>query len=139
MSSAGVATAPRSGPAFEGTAAQQELAGKVFELMRRQGMLFAADAPIVVGLDRIVQGLSRAYPGVVPDQLRAEIEEALAANPAVFSRQESVGTVAYETTKSGKRRVVEDESRHMFRHRLNADARSVTEQESRTMIEGLVA
>src|SRR4051794_10989380 len=119
----------KSGPAFEGTGAQQELAEKVFELMRRQGMLFAADTPIVVGLDKIVQGLTRSYRDVPPDQLRAQIEAPLAATPAVFSRRATGGAVAYETTKSGKRRVEDDESRHMFRHRLNADARPVTEQE----------
>src|SRR5947209_6884478 len=139
MNSASVAPAARSGPTFEGSAAQQELAAKVFELMRRQGMLFAADAPIVVSLDKIVGGLSRNYRDVPPDQLRAQIEAALESNPAVFSRRETGGTVAYETTRSGQRRIEADDSRHMFRQRLNAEARTVTEQESRNLIDTVVA
>ena len=89
MSTASVTTS--SGPTFEGTAAQQELAGRVFELLRRQGMLFAADTPIVVALDKIVQGVSRNYRDMAPDQLRAQVEAALGANPAVFSRRENAG------------------------------------------------
>ncbi len=138
MNSASV-TATKSGPSFEGKADQQELAAKVFELMRRQGMLYAADAPIVTPLDRIVQGLQRAYPDVSADKLRSRVEAALKANGQVFARVESGGAVAYETTKSGKHRVNADEGRHMFRQRLNADARAVSEEESRELTDGWIA
>jgi hypothetical protein len=137
MNSATVAA--KGGPAFEGTPAQQELAAKAFDLMRRQGMLFAADAPIVVTLDRLVQGLSRSYPKVAADKLKDQVTAALEANPGVFTRQEVKGAVAYETTKSGQRPIDMTDTRHMFRHRLNDDAREVTEQESRTLTEGWIA
>ncbi len=137
MNSATVAA--KGGPAFEGTAEQQELAAKAFDLMRRQGMLFAADAPIVVSLDRLVQGLSRSYPKVAGDTLKQQVTAALDANPAVFTRQETKGAVAYETTKSGQRKIDTTDARHMFRHRLNDDAREVTEQESRSLTEGWIA
>jgi hypothetical protein len=137
MSSGTVAA--KSGPTFEGTSAQQELAAKAFDLMRRQGMLYAADAPIVAPLDRLVQGLSRSYPKLSPDKLRAQVQEALAANGSVFTRREAGGVVSYETTKSGQSVRAIDQSRHMFRQRLNADAREVTEEESRELTEGWIA
>src|SRR4051812_24889347 len=94
-------TAP-TGPAFQGSPEQADLAAHVFELMRRQGMLFAADAPITVALDRLVQGLGRAYPGVAAAKLSAQVEEALAANPDIFVRQEQGGAISFVTSKAGR-------------------------------------
>ncbi|HUS15251.1 MAG TPA: hypothetical protein VM536_09570, partial [Chloroflexia bacterium] len=132
-------TAAKSGPAFAGTTEQQELAAKAFDLMRRQGMLFAADAPIVVALDRLVQGLSRSFPKIPAAKLADQVTAALDANTAVFARQETGGIVSYQTSKSGQARFVDDQSRHMFRQRLNGAASAVTEEESRSLTEGWIA
>jgi len=138
MSSGTVAAT--SGPSFTGTAGQSALAAQAFDLMRRQGMLYAADAPITVPLDRLVQGLTRHYPKLSAEKLRAQVVTALDANPAVFTRQETGETVAYVTTKSGGGAAnVLDQTRYMFRQRLNGEARDVTEQESHELTEGWIA
>ena len=138
MSSGTVAAT--SGPSFTGTEAQTALAAQAFDLMRRQGMLYAADAPITVPLDRLVQGLTRHYPKLSADKLRAQVVAALDANPAVFTRQDTGEIVAYSTTKNGGGvGNVLDQTRYMFRHRLNGAARDVTEQESHELTEGWIA
>ncbi len=137
--SSGTAAAT-SGPSFTGSAAQSALAAQAFDLMRRQGILYAADAPITVSLDRLVQGLARHYPQMSADKLRAQVVAALDANAAVFTRLESGGTVAYSTTKSGGGAAnVLDQTRYMFRRRLNNEARDVTAQESHELTDGWIA
>src|SRR6476661_10662872 len=100
MEKAAVATP--AGLTFAGKPEEQELASRIHELMRRQGMMFAADSPITTPLDRMVAGVSRYYPGMAPATLEKRITAALAANPDMFARQETDGRVTYVTTKSGR-------------------------------------
>ena len=131
------AVANPSGITFAGSPEEQTLAARVHELMRRQPqvMMYADDRAITMTLDRIVAGLGRSTPGVKP----AKVQAALAANPDVFARQESDGTVAYATTKSGRHPYGGDDGRHMLSQRLNPDATPVSTQESRNLTEGWVA
>jgi hypothetical protein len=131
------AVANPSGIAFAGSSDEQELAARVHEVMRRQPqvMMYADDRAITMTLDRIMAGLSRTTPNVKPAKVRA----ALDANPDVFARQESDGTVTYATTKSGRHPYSGDDGRHMLSQRLNPDATPVSTQESRNLTEGWVA
>jgi hypothetical protein len=131
------AVANPSGIAFAGTAEEQALAAQIHEAMRRQPqvMMYAADRAITMTLDRIVAAARRANPKVSA----AAVQAALTANPDMFARQETDGTVSYVTTKSGHHPYHGDDGRHMLSQRLNPDATPVSSQESRNMTEGWMA
>ena len=128
-----------TGITFAGTPEEQELAACAHDFMRRQGLMFGTDSPITTAIERLVSGVSRAYPGLDAALLTIRLEAALAANSTVFARQEAGGKVVYVTTKSGRHPFVDDQARHMLRQRLNSDATPISSQESRSLTDNWVA
>ncbi|MFO7168513.1 MAG: hypothetical protein DIU80_010875 [Chloroflexota bacterium] len=107
-----------NGPAFSGSAEQRALAEEVFRLMSMQGRFFAADAPIRQTLTNLAEFFAaqrKADPAVVAQ----EIDAALRANEAVFTREERDGDVVYITSRLGSYRPREEDTKHMFRQRLH--------------------
>ncbi len=108
--------------AFEGTKQEQEIAARTFELMKRKGMLFGANAPIKMSLDAILKGLTKEggpMTGQEPAALARKVELALGKNEAVFSRDDNGDFV---TTKAGHAyHPQESKNTHTFRQRLNSE------------------
>ncbi|MFL5803971.1 MAG: hypothetical protein ACJ8CR_19780 [Roseiflexaceae bacterium] len=104
-------------PSFTGNAKQRALAEQVFRIMRTQGALFAADAPIHQTLGNLADFFA-AQQKVDPAQVRQEIDTALRANQAVFARDERDGDVTYVISRLGAYRPRQEDTAHMFKHRL---------------------
>lgn len=74
--------------AFQGTEAQKELAARAFEVMRRKGMLFGANAPIRMTLQSIADALTKPggpMAGTRADSLISDLRASLLQNEEVFA------------------------------------------------------
>lgn len=116
---------------FEGTPEQQNLANEIWNLMRRQGMTYAASRPIRQTLTNLAQYLSESkYQGIEdPTELATLIDQALSANPKTFLREEENDQVSFKTTKRGvaPEPEVARPNPHSYRNRLFEGARPVSE------------
>ncbi|HEY0071049.1 MAG TPA: hypothetical protein VGE04_13865 [Chloroflexia bacterium] len=130
--------------AFEGTKEQQEIAARAFEVMKRKGMLFGANAPIKMSADAIVKALTKeggAMAGHSAAELTPRVVSALEKNPAVFGRE---ATGDFVTTKSGHApghapgTQGGDQNAHTFKQRLNTEATKLDAGASREYAETLV-
>jgi hypothetical protein len=104
-------------PTFTGNAGQQALAEQVFRIMRTQGALFAADAPIRQTLGNLTDFFA-AQRKVDPSAVRQEIDAALSENQSVFAREEHDGDVIYVISRLGAYRPRQEDTSHMFKRRL---------------------
>src|SRR5437867_6297546 len=104
-------------PIFSGNADQRALAEQIFRIMRTQGALFAADAPIRQTLGNLVDFFA-AQRKADPAQVRREIDAALRENKNVFTREEHDGDVIYVISRLGAYRPRQDDRAHMFKRRL---------------------
>jgi hypothetical protein len=104
-------------PSFTGNANQRALAEQVFRIMRTQGALFAADAPIHQTLGNLADFFA-AQREADPAQVRQEIDTALRANQAVFAREERDDDVVYVISRLGVYRARQEDTAHMFKRRL---------------------
>jgi hypothetical protein len=104
-------------PSFTGNANQRALAERVFRIMRTQGALFAADAPIRQTLGNLADFFA-AQQKTDPTQVRQEIDTALRANQAIFAREELDGDVSYIISRLGAYRPRQEDTSHMFKRRL---------------------
>lgn len=112
--------------AFKGTEAQQELAARAFEVMKRKGMLFGANAPIRMGLQSIAAALTKPggpMAGTGSDTLIPDLRAALLKNGEVFAPEAGDEFV---TTKSGRAyHTGGGDNTHTFKARLNIEATSL--------------
>ncbi|MBF6612320.1 MAG: hypothetical protein IVW55_04250 [Chloroflexi bacterium] len=125
--------------AFEGTKQEQEIAARTFELMKRKGMLFGANAPIKMSLDAILKALTREggpMAGQDASALARKVESALGKNQAVFSRDDNGDFV---TTKAGHAyHPQESKNTHTFRQRLNTEATALDTDAAKEYASSLV-
>jgi len=126
--------------AFEGTKEQKELAARAFEVMKRKGVLFAANTPIRMTVDAIVKALVKeGGPNVGDDpvQLAKRIETALSKNEAVFARGDNGEFV---TTKTGRAyRPDKSENIHTFKQRINTEATALGAEEAKEYAASLMS
>jgi hypothetical protein len=112
--------------AFKGTEAQQELATRAFEVMKRKGMLFGANAPIRMSLQSIATALTKPggpMAGTSSDRLIPELRASLLQNGEVFGHE---ANDEFVTTKSGRAyHTGGGVNTHTFKARLNIEATSL--------------
>jgi len=104
-------------PTFTGNSDQRTLAEQIFKIMRTQGSLYAADAPIRQTLGNLVDFFA-AQRKTDPADIRREIDAALSANDTVFAREERDGDVSYVISRLGAYRPRVEDATHMFKRRL---------------------
>ena len=126
--------------AFEGTKEEKEIAARAFDVMKRKGMLFGANAPIKMSADAIVKALTKeggAMSGRKATDLTPRLISVLEKNPQVFGREESGDFV---TTKSGRAPHTQNggQNTHTFKQRLNTEATTLDAGASREYVEGLM-
>jgi hypothetical protein len=102
---------------FAGSAAQQALARRVFEVMVGQGSLHARDALIRQSLDNLAAFLAD-QDNAEPETLKAALDSAIRANPAIFSREDRDGLVLVATSRKGLSTATPPDQRHTFAQRL---------------------
>ena len=105
-------------PAWSGTAAQKELAERVYKAMMLQGSFYPADAPIRQTLANLVAFFAQ-QDSVDEAALSTEIDAAVQANPAVFRRTSEDDTIAYATTRLGYYTEPPVDTLHTFAKRLH--------------------
>jgi hypothetical protein len=125
--------------AFVGTKDEQKIAGYAFEVMKRKGMLFAANAPIRMSVDSIAKALTKPggpMAGTKVESLIPKIEASLSKNETVFARADSGEFV---TTKAGRAyHGGGGDNAHTFKERLNAEAVSLDSEAAKEYAESLV-
>ena len=126
--------------AFEGTKEEKEMAARAFDVMKRKGMLFGANAPIKMSAEAIVKALTKeggAMSGADAARLTPTLVSALEKNPDVFGREENGDFV---TTKSGRAPHAQNggQSTHSFKQRLNTEATTLDAGASREYAESLM-
>jgi hypothetical protein len=104
-------------PTFSGSAEQRTLAEQVFQIMTTQGAFYAADAPIRQTLGNLADFFA-SQRKADRDKVLQEIDTALRANDAVFTREENDGDVMYVISRMGAYRPRQDDKAHMFKQRL---------------------
>ncbi len=109
--------------AFSGTKEQQELAARVFDVIRRKYPLYAVNAPMKMALPAIVESLVKPggpLAGGKAADLASQVEAALRANSDVFAESEAGEFI---TTKGGRSPHSSGaRNTHTFKQRFNADA-----------------
>ncbi|MGN6362608.1 MAG: hypothetical protein ACTHNK_19705 [Thermomicrobiales bacterium] len=96
--------ATQPAPTFTGSDDERQLAEQIYDLARFQGRFFAATAPIRLKRDELVGflGSQKGYKRLSTTTLAERVDTALAANPAVFAREETDdGAVTFLTTRAG--------------------------------------
>ncbi|MBV9788467.1 MAG: hypothetical protein JOZ51_09865 [Chloroflexi bacterium] len=102
---------------FAGSAEEQALAQRIFEVMAGQGSLNARDALIRQSIDNLAAFFAEQDKSS-PEQLRPRIEAAIAANPEVFGREERNETAFVLTSRRGASTARPADQRHTFAQRL---------------------
>ena len=109
--------------AFSGTKEQQELAARVFDVIRRKYPLYAVNAPMKMALPAIVEALVKPggpLAGSKAADLAPQVEAALRANSEVFVEGEAGEFI---TTKAGHSpHSTGARNTHTFKQRFNTDA-----------------
>lgn len=121
-----MATKTKAGEKIEASAPQQGLADRAHQLLLRRASVVAYGSKISAPLAMLASGL-----GVDA----AQVEQALAANPQLFTREERGGQVYFGIEKPGLRsaRVTDWKPEHDLANRLNPDAIAISPEESRLM------
>lgn len=102
---------------FAGSAAEQALARRVWEIMVGQGSLFSRDALIKQTVDNLAAYIA-AQDGGDAAKLRDAVDAAVQVNPDVFSREERDSAVLVTTSRRGVSSARQPDRRHMFATRL---------------------
>jgi hypothetical protein len=109
--------------AFSGTKEQQELAARVFDVIRRKYPLYAVNAPMKMALPAIVEALVKPggpLAGSKAVDLAPQVEAALLANSDVFAEGDAGEFI---TTKAGRSPHSSGaRNTHTFKQRFNAEA-----------------
>ncbi len=126
--------------AFVGTLEEQELAARAFEVMKRKGMLFGANAPIKMTAEAVAKALTKAggpMAGDDPARLAPAVALALEHNPEVFAKSGK----DFVTTKAGRAyhtgEAPAESGSHTFKERLNTGATTLNADASREYAETL--
>ena len=105
-------------PTFKGSAEEQQLAQRVFELMTSlYGKLYARDALIRQSLDNLAAFFAERE-GVSADEFRPRLDAAIKQNAGIFSREERDGDVIVSTSRIATPRARAVDVMHTFRQRL---------------------
>jgi len=107
---------------FAGSANEQALARRIWEIMVGQGSLFGRDAQIKQTVDNLAAYIA-AQDGGDAATLRAMVDAAVQANPGVFSREERDSGVVVTTSRRGVSGGRQPDRRHMFATRLYEPSR----------------
>ena len=107
---------------FAGTADEQALARRVWELMTAQAALYARDSQIRQSLENLAAFFAEQE-GVSADQMAQRIDAAVRANQAVFGREERDEMVLITTTRRGNVDASRDDKAHTFAQRLYEPAK----------------
>ncbi|MDQ6694059.1 MAG: hypothetical protein M3014_06515 [Chloroflexota bacterium] len=125
--------------AFKGTEEEQHLATRTFEVMKRKGMLFGANAPIKMSVDAIVKALTKeggALIGGSAGEITQQVERVLLNNGTVFGREENGDFV---TTKAGHAPAgKQGDKMHTFERRINTEAKALDQASAKEYAESLV-
>lgn len=89
-------------PQFEGSDDERRIADEAFQALRVMGRFFPRTAPIRAPLDSLAAFFASRHPERSAEEWRSVLERALAANTAVFARQDIDGQVMVVTTLSGQ-------------------------------------
>lgn len=107
-------------PEFAGKKDQQELAKRLFSIFQARGRFFTEYAPIGLSVAQLAEFMAEQNEGDAAAWSK-KINDALKASPAVFTREESDGTVTFVTTRSGQAPVDVDTqgpTRHILTQRF---------------------
>lgn len=102
---------------FAGSADQQALARRIWEIMVGQGSLFGRDALIKQTVDNLAAYMAAQDGGDVV-VLRDRIDAVVQANAGIFNREERDGVVVVTTSRRGISGGRQPDRRHMFATRL---------------------
>lgn len=102
---------------FAGSAEEQALARRVFEVMAGQGAMAARDALIRQSLENLAAFIA-AQDTTSADQVAPKLDAAIKANPAIFARDERDGQVLVTTSRRGIATGRQPDRRHTFAQRL---------------------
>jgi hypothetical protein len=102
---------------FAGSAEEQALARRIFEVMVGQGSLHARDALIRQSIDNLAAFFAQ-QDQTTAEQIKPRIEAALAANSAIFAREERNETTFVVTSRRGASTARPGDQRHTFAQRL---------------------
>ncbi|HEX6290418.1 MAG TPA: hypothetical protein VFZ66_14610 [Herpetosiphonaceae bacterium] len=102
---------------FAGSAEEQALARRIFEIMAGQGSLNSRDALIRQSLDNLAAFFAE-QDNSTPDQILPQLAAAITANPAIFAREERNDTVFIVTSRRGVSSERPADKRHTFAQRL---------------------
>jgi hypothetical protein len=109
---------------FNGSVQEQELARRIWEIMVGQGTLYARSAVIRQSLDNLVTFLAQ-QDNATSEELRPQVEAAIAANSDMFTREERDGIIIISTSRQGKQRPQGEQIRHTFAQRLYEPERTL--------------
>ena len=119
-------------PTFAGTPDEKAVATAAWRLMTAMARSYALDKPIRLPESEMVTYLidQKVVAGVTEaDSMQSLIDKAVAANSAIFAREENEeGQVNIATTRRGTAPVVAARQAHGFKERLFAGAQPVTEK-----------
>jgi hypothetical protein len=104
-------------PTFEGSPEEQALATEIFQLMVRQGAMFAKDAPIRQSLSNLADFLAQQR-NIEPDVIAQKIDATLSVNSSVFQREQQEDEVIYTTSRLGAFQPRQPDMLHTFKERL---------------------
>jgi hypothetical protein len=102
---------------FGGSAEEQALARRIFEIMAGQGSLHARDALIRQSIDNLAAFFAE-QDHLTAEQILPRIEAVVAANPTIFAREERNDTVFVVTSRRGVSTARAIDKRHTFAQRL---------------------
>ncbi len=86
-----------TGPTYEGSEAEQQLAQTLFGLYQARGAFFAATAPIILTVESLVEALT----SMGHDASASNVQAALEANGQIFAPADVDDGPAFVTTKNG--------------------------------------
>jgi hypothetical protein len=103
---------------FKGSAEEQALAERVFEVMTRSyGALYARDALIRQSVSNLAVFLAQGD-GTATEKMQARLDAVIKRNPDIFFREERDGEVFVATTRDGRAVARPADTKHTFRERL---------------------
>lgn len=108
---------------FQGSAKDQALAERIFDLMTRTyGSLYASDALVRQSVANLATFLAQEN-GATAEELQKRIDNVIKKNSTVFGREERAGEIFVSTSRSGHAVARGADTVHTFRDRLYEPAR----------------
>ena len=104
-------------PSWKGTAVEQTLAERVYQIMMMQGVFFPQNVPVRQLLSNLAAYFA-AQDDTAEASMREQIDAALQANDHVFRRTTSEDDVVFATTRLGYYTEPQVDTKHTFAQRL---------------------